>query len=150
MTETLRDNGLARVLRVAIPLAVGFGVGGVLLMPISSYWAESAAGNTPFLACMSLFLLATLTGLVCIATFVAAMVRKRGGVRPLRLLPLAFLFLACAPILFIGAFAAGYAGLDLTFGLCLAGAAMSALLLVVTVGVTIAAALIKRKTSSTS
>jgi len=136
-----------RSLQIAIPLAIGFGVGGVLLIPISSYSAES---DGLFLASVSLFLLAILTGFVSVAMFVAAMVKKRGGARPLRLLPLALLFLACAPILFILGFGAGYTGMALTFGLCLAGAAVSALLFVLTVVVAIVAALGRREISSKS
>jgi hypothetical protein len=137
----------ARSLQIAVTLAIGFGVGGVLLIPISSYWAESEG---LFLAGMSLLLLALLTGFVCIAMFVAAMVNKRGAVRPLRLLPLALLFLACAVMLFIYGFGAGYSGMELTFRLCLAGAAMSALLFVLTVAATIVAASAKRNSSPKS
>ena len=137
----------ARSLQIAITLAIGFGVGGLLLIPISSYWAES---ERLFLAGVFLLLLALLTGFVCMAMFFAAMANKRGAVRPLRLLPLTLLFLACAVMLSIYGFGAGYSGMELTFRLCLAGAAMSALLFVLTVAGTIVAALAKPNSSPKS
>ena len=139
MTQTFRDNRLVPILEIEVYLAIRFAASGVVLILLAYLLMHS---NAPLHAAVLFCVLSLLTGFLCIVTFLAALVKKRGALRPIRLLlPLAIAFLACFCLFRLGAL--GYA-----WGM--AGAVVSAILLVVTVVVTIVAALAKRKTSSKS
>jgi hypothetical protein len=136
MTNTFPDNGLTRILRIGIPLALVPAIGGALLW-IICLSAPSLGSDAVIIASTLLSVWATLTGLVCIA----AVLKKRVRVRPGRLVALAFAFLACIPQFFFSALAYGLAQMHALSNLLLAGAVVSGILLVVTVVMKIVASL---------
>lgn len=88
--------------------------------------------DKPFFASTLFTLLAVLTGFVCIVTIVAGQVKNRRQFQKKGLLGLAIAFAACIPQFWIGALGYGLGEMHLLSDLCLYGAGVSVILLVVT------------------